>query len=138
MNIYMICTLWTPFQAERDWKNSYREMVVSYLIQRWRCPIYNRTLKSFVWLMFYFYRFMILFVLAVNFRLWFLPHKSRVRNKTSSSTIFGRIKLSIGSLYKSGIDCFAWRENQIFDIILFKVLLMCYQDKCKLKLCWKL
>ena len=20
MNIYMICTLWTPFQAERDWK----------------------------------------------------------------------------------------------------------------------
>ena len=27
MNIYMICTLWTPFQAERDWKNSYREIL---------------------------------------------------------------------------------------------------------------
>ena len=26
MNIYMICTLWTPFQAERDWKSSYREI----------------------------------------------------------------------------------------------------------------
>ena len=26
MNIYMICTLWTPFQAERDWKKSYREI----------------------------------------------------------------------------------------------------------------
>jgi len=23
VNIYMICTLWTPFQAERDWKNSF-------------------------------------------------------------------------------------------------------------------
>ena len=28
MNIYMICTLWTPFQAERDWKNSYREILL--------------------------------------------------------------------------------------------------------------
>ena len=27
MNIYMICTLWTPFQAERDWKNLYREIL---------------------------------------------------------------------------------------------------------------
>ena len=24
----MICTLWTPFQAERDWKNSYREILL--------------------------------------------------------------------------------------------------------------
>ena len=23
----MICTLWTPFQAERDWQNSYRRIV---------------------------------------------------------------------------------------------------------------
>ena len=28
MNIYMICTLWTLFQAERDWKNSYREILL--------------------------------------------------------------------------------------------------------------
>ena len=28
MNTYMICTLWTPFQAERDWKNSYREILL--------------------------------------------------------------------------------------------------------------
>ena len=28
MNIFMICTLWTPFQAERDWKNSYREILL--------------------------------------------------------------------------------------------------------------
>ena len=27
MNIYMNCTLWTPFQAERDWQNSYRGIV---------------------------------------------------------------------------------------------------------------
>ena len=27
MNIYMICTLWTPFQAERDWKNSNRDIL---------------------------------------------------------------------------------------------------------------
>ena len=24
----MICTLWTPFQAERDWKSSYREILL--------------------------------------------------------------------------------------------------------------
>ena len=24
----MICTLWTPFQAERDWTNSYREILL--------------------------------------------------------------------------------------------------------------
>ena len=28
MKIYMICTLWTPFQAERDWQNSYREILL--------------------------------------------------------------------------------------------------------------
>jgi len=28
VNIYMICTLWTPFQPERDWKNSYREILL--------------------------------------------------------------------------------------------------------------
>jgi len=28
VNIYMICTLWTPFQAEKDWKNSYREILL--------------------------------------------------------------------------------------------------------------
>jgi len=28
VNIYMICTLWTPFQAERDWKHSYREILL--------------------------------------------------------------------------------------------------------------
>ena len=28
MNIYMIRTLWTPFQAERDWKNLYRETLL--------------------------------------------------------------------------------------------------------------
>ena len=28
MNIYIICTLWTPFQAERDWKISYREILL--------------------------------------------------------------------------------------------------------------
>jgi len=28
VNIYMICTLWTPFQAERDWTNSYREILL--------------------------------------------------------------------------------------------------------------
>ena len=27
----MICTLWTPFQAERDWKNSYREILLILL-----------------------------------------------------------------------------------------------------------
>ena len=27
MNIYVICTLWTTFQAERDWQNSYRRIV---------------------------------------------------------------------------------------------------------------
>ena len=32
MNIYMICTLWTPFQTERDWKNSYRDSLNSPLI----------------------------------------------------------------------------------------------------------
>ena len=28
MNIYMICTLWTPLQAERDYQNSYREILL--------------------------------------------------------------------------------------------------------------
>ena len=32
MNIYMICTILTPFQAERDWKNSYRYSLNSPLI----------------------------------------------------------------------------------------------------------
>ena len=27
----MICTLWTPFQAERDWKKSYREILLILL-----------------------------------------------------------------------------------------------------------
>jgi len=36
VNIYMICTLWTPFQAERDWKNSYREILL--------IPLYNSIL----------------------------------------------------------------------------------------------
>ena len=27
LHIIVICTLWTPFQAERDWKNSYREIL---------------------------------------------------------------------------------------------------------------
>ena len=33
MNIYMICTLWTPFQAERNWQHSYpRDFLNSTLI----------------------------------------------------------------------------------------------------------
>ena len=40
----MICTLWTPFQAERDWKNSYREILLIplYILfySLWSIPIY--------------------------------------------------------------------------------------------------
>ena len=55
MNIYMICTHWTPFQAERDWKihskrfSKFRSNIYSILFGNtslvftdqpctWRCP----------------------------------------------------------------------------------------------------
>ena len=75
----MICTLWTPFQAEREWKSSYREILLIPLyifysfskfykyvgwrnnevvckrnfnwlsIYRVECPIHNGTFKTIVW-----------------------------------------------------------------------------------------
>ena len=56
MNICMICTLWTPFQAERDWKNSYREILLIPLYIFYSLWIYHskvfsselETLKSWI------------------------------------------------------------------------------------------
>ena len=47
MNIYMICTLWTPFQAERDWKNSYWEILLIPLYIFY--SLWWQSLNSFKW-----------------------------------------------------------------------------------------
>ena len=49
MNIYMICTLWTPFQAKRDWKNSYREifLIPLYIFYSLWFFVIDFSLKSF-------------------------------------------------------------------------------------------
>ena len=46
MNICMTCTLWTPFQAERDWKNSYREILLIPLYIFYSLWIYQTNLQN--------------------------------------------------------------------------------------------
>ena len=43
----MICTLWTPLQAERDWKNSYREILLIPLYIFYSLCLQTRSWEGF-------------------------------------------------------------------------------------------
>ena len=53
MNIYMICTLWPPIQAERDWKNSYREILLIPLYIFYSLCIQQSNSSLFEWSVFH-------------------------------------------------------------------------------------